>query len=67
MSDIQALFQKDPLQLTKTDISDIIAYYREKRNAFNLGDKTAGATKKMKNAKATGEKITDISDILNDL
>lgn len=48
MSDIAALFQRDPLDLSKQDIDDIVKYYREKRAQFNLGDKTAGSTKKMK-------------------
>jgi len=66
MSDIQALFQKDPLQLTREDLAEIIAYYRDKRNQFALGDKSAGATKKMLK-KEPGEKIVNLDNILNDL
>lgn len=50
MSDIAELFSRDPLKLTKEDIGEIISYYRQKRAQFNLGDKTAGSTKKMKTA-----------------
>lgn len=66
MSDIAALFAKDPLQLTKENIGEIVSYYRERRAQFNLGDKTAGNTKKMK-AEA-GPKITklDLTDLLSD-
>ena len=67
MSDIQALFQEDPLKLTHDDYAQIIAYYREKRIAFNLGDKAAGATKKMKSV-APGEKVRlSIDEILSDM
>lgn len=48
MSDIAAIFARDPLELTREDRAEIIKYYREKRAQFNLGDKTAGSTKKMK-------------------
>lgn len=59
MSDIAAIFAKDPLELTNPDIEDIIKYYREKRAQFNLGDKTAGATKKI-----AGPKITNVDELL---
>jgi hypothetical protein len=68
MSDIQSLFQKDPLNLTRDDLREIAAYYREKRNAFNLGDMQAGSTKKM--AKKNGTpvpKITNLDELLGDL
>lgn len=48
MSDIATLFARDPLDLSKQDIEAIVKFYREKRAQFNLGDKTAGSTKKMK-------------------
>jgi hypothetical protein len=65
MSDLARLFQEDPLKLTKDDISTIIAKYREARGNFNLGEKSAGATKKVA-AKADGPKITklDLNDLL---
>jgi hypothetical protein len=45
MTDIYELFARDPLQLTKEDISAIIQKFRESRKAFNLGNKKAGSTK----------------------
>jgi hypothetical protein len=60
MSDIAELFSRDPLNLTKENIDEIIKYYREKRALFNLGDKTAGNTKKMKaepKIKASAEEL----------
>ena len=65
MSDIQALFQKDPLGMTREDLSKISAYYREKFKAFQLGDKTAGATKKLKETKKVSKEELDA--LLNDL
>lgn len=64
MSDIAELFAKDPLNLTKQDIDDIIARYREARQQFTLGAKSAGSTKKIK---ADTPKITNLDDILGDL
>lgn len=62
MSDIAELFARDPLSLSKQDIGEIVKYYREKRAQFNLGDKTAGSTKKMKSE--PGPKITDVNELL---
>jgi hypothetical protein len=62
MTDINELFKRDPLKLSREkDIPEIVAYYREKLQQFNLGDKNAGATKKK------GEKITDLSALLSDI
>jgi hypothetical protein len=66
MSDIQALFQKDPLELTREDLSQMAAYYREKRNQFNLGDVQAGSTKRLKKA-SNGPKISNLDELLGDL
>lgn len=64
MSDIATLFQKDPMELTTDDIKTIVARYREARASFNLGEKSAGATKKV--TKPKGEKLTslDLDDLL---
>jgi len=43
--DIQELFSRDPLNLTKTDISTIIEEMRKSRHNFNLGNMKAGSTK----------------------
>lgn len=67
MSDIQALFDKDPLQLTREDLKEMAAYYRDRRNAFNLGNKQAGATKNLKPKSATQPKISNLDELLGDL
>lgn len=64
MSDLSELFSRDPLQLTKEDRKPIIERYRQARSQFNLGVKSAGATKKIKGSEP---KITDLTDILGDL
>lgn len=57
MTDINELFKRDPLQLSRpNDIPQIVAYYREKLQQFQLGDKSAGSTKKMK--KENGPKLS---------
>ena len=69
MSEISELFQRDPLGLTKDGISAIAAYYRDARAKFNLGEKSAGSTKKMAKGGAEGPKIDakGLDDLLNDL
>lgn len=42
------LMERDPLHLTDQDLDQIVAYLREKRQQFDLGDKTAGNAKKAK-------------------
>ena len=66
MSDIQSLFNKDPLELTRDELKEMAAYYRDKRNQFNLGDKQAGATKRLK-PNAPSVKISNIDELLGDL
>lgn len=44
-SDILSLFQKDPLGLTRTDITAIITKMRASRSQFSLGATKAGSTK----------------------
>jgi Holliday junction resolvase len=66
MSDIATLFTEDPLKLTKENLDEIIAYYRNARAQFTAGVKSAGATKKMKDASSV-TKITNLDDILGDL
>jgi hypothetical protein len=60
MTDIARLFAEDPLNLTKENIDEIIAYYRTARANFNTGEKAAGSTKKMKEASAPGAKVTSL-------
>jgi len=54
MSDIAELFARDPLDLTKSDVTEIILHFRKCRSQFNLGNMSAGSTKpKSEKAKAT--------------
>ena len=66
MSDIQAIFQKDPLHLTREDLAEMVAYYREKRNQFNLGDTQAGSAKRLKKSETPAVKMS-VDDILEGL
>lgn len=45
MSDLLALFAKDPLKYTKEDVRAIVDAYREKRKQFNSGAIMAGKVK----------------------
>ena len=45
MSDLAALFARDPMKLTKEDVRSIISIYRDKRKQFNLGGTLAGKVK----------------------
>ena len=48
MSTLTELFARDPRDLSTQDLDAIIGRYREARQQFNLGDKTAGNPKKTK-------------------
>lgn len=65
MSDIQALFQKDPNHLTRDDLKEMAAYYREKRAQFNLGDTQAGSAKRIKKSETPTVKISSLDEILD--
>lgn len=43
--DIHELFQRDPLQLSETDLDTLIGKFREARGSFALGNAKAGTTK----------------------
>lgn len=45
MTDTSELMRRDPLQLTKTDIAEIVKVMRESRGRFNAGNMKAGSTK----------------------
>ena len=60
MTDIARLFAEDPLNLTKDNIDEIIAYYRTARVNFNNGEKAAGSTKKLKAASEPKAKVTSL-------
>lgn len=60
MSDISELFTRDPLSLTRDDITIIVAEMRKRRGQFLLGNAKAGApkqTEKQKNVSALAEKL----------
>jgi hypothetical protein len=54
-TDLQKLFDTDPLSLTKENIDAIITYYRAARVNFNLEGKAPKA------AKAAAAKVKDIN------
>jgi hypothetical protein len=61
LSEISDLFAKDPLHLTKEDRSQIIAKFRENREAFMLGQRvgrTVPVEKKPKEKKAPPGKLS---------
>lgn len=54
MTDIALLFGRDPLSLSREDISAIVTEMRKRRASFNLGNMTAGKVKpKTEKEKAT--------------
>jgi len=44
-SDIQRLFDEDPLNLTRSDIDELIRVYRNARHLFASGNVKAGSIK----------------------
>lgn len=62
MSDINELFRKDPLTLTREDLTDIVQHYRNARAQFNLGDKKAGAPTK----KVGSKKSRSVADLFEE-
>lgn len=45
MSDLAELFARNPLDLTRDDVTKIVEEMRKSRHAFNLGNMKAGSTK----------------------
>ena len=68
MSDMAELFARDPLKHTRESIGEIVTYYRQARVNFNLGEKSAGSTKKAKAAKtdpgAPKLGLDDLTDLI---
>lgn len=48
MTEIAELFDRDPFTLTREDVGAIVAYLRDSRKQFNLGNRTAGKAPKKK-------------------
>lgn len=61
MSDLQDLFDKDPLSLTRADFEEIISHMRKARASFNLGNMKAGSTKPKTEKQ---KQISELSDKL---
>jgi hypothetical protein len=65
-SDILELFQRDPLKLTREDLTAMIAKMRQSRSQFALGSMKAGSTKpptaKQKQANELAKTI-DLKDL----
>lgn len=61
MSDLQKLFDTDPLQLTKDNIDSIITRFRAARANFNL---TGTGAKKAKAASAEKVEKIDLEDLM---
>lgn len=62
MIDLSVLFARDPLSLTKSDITALIEAYRKSRHQFVLGNATAGRTKPLS---AKQQKIATLADKLD--
>lgn len=45
MSDMQELFSRNPMELTRDDLTTIVEEFRKSRHAFNTGNMKAGSTK----------------------
>lgn len=45
MTDLSTLFSRNPLDLTREDITTIIQAFRASRHQFSLGNVKAGSTK----------------------
>lgn len=67
MADLPALFARDPLTLTRENISTIIGTMRNSRKAFNLGNAKAGSTKPLSEAAKKRKELSDSLDIKLDL
>lgn len=64
MSDIAELFRKDPMSCTKPDIRAIVAFFREKRGQFMLGNKQAGkVVTKLTAKEEAASKAVDLSNL----
>lgn len=62
MTDLSTLFARNPLDLTRDDISTLIEAFRKSRHQFNLGNPTAGRTKPLTEKQ---KKINDLASKLD--
>lgn len=63
MTDISELFARDPLSLTRSDVSAIVARYREARGQFIAGNMKAGSAKPKTAKQAQAESLAEKLDI----
>lgn len=63
MTDLSTLFARNPLELTRADITTIIEAMRQSRHAFKLGNVTAGRTKPLTEAQKQIQSLADRIDI----
>lgn len=61
MTDLSQLFARNPLDLTKTDITNLTEAFRKSRHQFVLGNVTAGRTKPL------SEKQKKVASLANTL
>lgn len=63
MSDISELMNRDPLELTKDDLKEIVQFYRKQRHLFknNISPAAKKTTPKTPSAKAAAK--LDIGDL----
>lgn len=61
MTDIAELMRRDPLQMTKEDVAEIVKTMRASRHQFSMGNVRAGSTKpkteKQKQVSALADKL----------
>lgn len=67
MSDLQTLFARDPLSLSRQDLETIVRELRERRKQYNLGNQSAGKAKPQSAKAEAAKKVTgqlNIEDLL---
>lgn len=61
MTDLTELFARNPLDLTRDDLTEIVTQFRAARHQFNAGNMKAGSTKpkteKQKQVSALANKL----------
>lgn len=62
MTDLSTLFARNPLDLTRDDITAIIEAFRKSRHQFTLGNVRAGSTKPLTEKQ---QKIASLADKLD--
>lgn len=67
MTDLAKLFSEDPLQLTRADLSDMVATYQTQRKQFALGNMKAGTAKPSAKDKKLEAAATAIGGLKLDL